>query len=100
MEVIHFQELIWEQKKINISDMFQLQIVTKLNKRGRAYIHCHSEDKNSIIYLGHTHQYTLKKSSVHNECPASGPNEWALSNHYFVTMFCLLISCPTIPATS
>jgi len=26
MEVIHFQELIWEQKKFNISDMFWLQI--------------------------------------------------------------------------
>ena len=78
MEAIRFQELIWEQKKINISDMFRLQIVTKLNKRGRIYIHCHKENKNSLIDLGHIFQYTLKKSSVNNECPASGPNEQAL----------------------
>ena len=80
MEAIRFQELIWEQKKINISNIFWLQIVTKLNKRGRIHIYCHKENKNSIVYLSHIFQYTLKMSSVNNECPASGPNEWALGN--------------------
>lgn len=78
MEAIRFQELIWEQKKINVSDMFWLQIVTKLNERGRIHIYCHKHNKNSIVYLGHIFQYTLKMSSVNNESPASGPNERAL----------------------
>jgi hypothetical protein len=97
---MYFQELISEQKKINSSDMYWSQIVTNLNKRGRADIHCHNENKNRIIYLGHIFQYIPKKSLVNNECPVSGPNEWALGNYYFVAVFCLLSSCLTIPTTS
>ena len=60
--------------------MFQLQIVTKLNKRGQIHIYCHKETKDSIIYPSYTFWYTLKLSSVDNECPLGGSNEQGLSN--------------------
>ena len=60
--------------------MFQLQIVNKLNKGGQIDIYCHKENQDSIIYPSHIFRYTLKLSSVDNECPLSGYNEQALSN--------------------